>query len=599
MLALAMAVAVGGAFRHVASYEGLGSLQSVVAAGGPAQAATRVYATYMYVNDTFDLVAIDPETGGTKVYANPVHGEYGAIMVAYGGSLYLGTRPHAHLIRFDPATARYSDLGKPAPSEQYIWDLTIGADHKLYGCTYPSARLVRYDPATRTSEDLGVMDPHEQYARTVAASDDGFVYVGTGFRRAGLVAYEIATGEHRDVLPPDLAVSGAAAYVRRGPDGRVYGRVGSTRLRLDGWSAAPVDESAVPARDPRVLAGPNRHATIEGNALRITDDGFRLVGRRKFSYVGRPVQIFRIGGGPFGMLYAGTILPFHFLRVDPKRGGADELGVLGGGEPYAIGQLGDRVLIASYAALAPLLVYDPHAPWSAGEDHVSSNPQEVHFEGEERAWRPQAMVVAPGGTAFVGALAGYGKLGGPLAIWNVAAGSVGVHDQIVADESVVSLAIAGDYVIGGTTVAGGGGAVATQSDSKLFVWDSRLQRKVFETVPVPGASGITDLITAPSGLVFGIAGDRLFEFDPVARTVTDAGKLPFSSPIYNSIAVGPDGRLWGLSQSGIFVIDPIGRTARLVAKPDKPITAGFALVGDRIYYGSGNSIVEYRIGQSP
>ena len=39
-------------------------------------------------------------------------------------------------------------MGRPAESEEYIWQANFGPDGKLYGATYPQAKLVRYDPAS-------------------------------------------------------------------------------------------------------------------------------------------------------------------------------------------------------------------------------------------------------------------------------------------------------------------------------------------------------------------------------------------------------------------------------------------------------------------
>src|SRR5205807_1433881 len=121
-------------------------------------------------------------------------------------------------------------------------------------------------------------------------------------------------------------------------------------------------------------------------------------------------------------------------------------------------------------------------------------------------------------------------------------------------ESVISLAVADGLIVGGTTVGGGGGSHPTEKEGKLFVWDPATRQKVFETVPVPGMTQITDLITAPSGQVYGVAGSRtLFVFDVKERRVVHTAQLPFnagSGNLYNSVAIGPDGQIWGLTGEG-------------------------------------------------
>src|SRR5262249_45361860 len=159
---------------------------------------------------------------------------------------------------------------------------------------------------------------------------------------------------------------------------------------------------------------------------------------------------------------------------------------------------------------------------------------------------------------YLGAVAGYGLLGGPLTVWDPATQTVESFHHVVKDQSVVSLTTAGELIVGGTTVGGGGGSHPTEKEARLFVWDPQTKEKVFETVPVPGASEITNLITAPNGRVFGMAGSRtLFVFDTNTRQILHCTALPFRAATgntYNSVALGPDKQIWGVTGEGIFTI---------------------------------------------
>jgi len=589
---LAQATA-NGTFHLVASYQGLGALTSAIVASD-ATGSPRIYATYMYVEHTLDLVAIDPATGDAQSFENPAATEYGAIMLlGPDGNIYLGTRPHAHLLRFDPRNNAYTDLGRPAPSESYIWDLTVGSDRQIYGCTYPSARLFRFDPATGVSKDLGVMNPGEQYGRWIASSDDGFIYIGTGFRRAGVIAFEIATGEHRNILPPAFSANGEVAVVHRSVDGKAYASVGAQRFRLYRWTAVSIPESAMQPADARNRIDSRQFSNLASGTISIHDAVHQIDVSRPITYDGRAVDIFRLGLGPDGNIYAGTILPFHFVRVSPQTGQLTDLGVLGGGEPYSLVSDDSRLFIAAYSGLATLMVFDPSRPFAIGG--AAQNPALFRYEGEDEGLRPQALVFGQDGAAYIGAVAGYGKLGGPLVRLDPSNGRVEIFGQLVKDESVVTLAVSGGSIIGGTTVIGGGGSSPTQSEAKLFVWDAAHRLKVFEVVPVPKAHEITDLI-ALKGIIYGIAGGTtLFGFDVAARRVTFTSPLPFKRPIYNSVSIGPDGNVWGLAEAGIFKIDPKTNSVRLVAKSPHPITAGFALVGNDIFFSSDNALYAYHI----
>jgi len=375
-------------FHAIAAARGLGAVLASMVGPGPIPGSQRLYLSYIYADDTLDLVAVDPDSGAFQIFSNPVKSEYGAWGMAVGpdGDLYLGTLPHAHLYPLDPQTGAYTDLGRPSPTEEYIWQLAVGSDGKLYGCTYPSAKLVRYDPATGKSEDLGRMEPVEQYARFVAASDDGFIYIGIGMSKSHLVAYEIDTGQHRDILPPDCQAPGAAR-VCRGSDGRVYAQAAGKHFRLEGWNPIPIPAAAPAAPQNRLMDG----RTVEVSDLRISvvNPGSGKTTTHPFSYAGQSLPIFRLNLGPDRNLYASTALPIHFLRIEPENGNLLDLGGLGGGEFYSLLPHGRRVLMAAYSGLAPLMSYDPELPFAPGTG-ADANPLLVKYEGQDSGWRPQA-----------------------------------------------------------------------------------------------------------------------------------------------------------------------------------------------------------------
>jgi hypothetical protein len=251
--------------------------------------------------------------------------------------------------------------------------------------------------------------------------------------------------------------------------------------------------------------------------------------------------------------------------------------------------------MAAYAGMAPLMAYDPAGAFSPGQEK-SSNPRLVRYNGQDDGWRPMAMIEGPGEKAYLGSQAGYGRLDGALTIWEPASDRVESFPGVVKDQSVASLAVSRGLIVGGTGIVGGGGARPTQTSAKLFVWDPILKQKTFETVPVPGARDISNLLSGPSGQVYGIAGgDRLFVFDPETSRVLSVTQLPFQSVIHNSLLRGPDGAVWGLAGDGIFTLDVTTKRARIVAHPPAPITAG-GVADDRVlYFSSGPRIYGFAL----
>jgi hypothetical protein len=362
---------------------------------------------------------------------------------------------------------------------------------------------------------------------------------------------------------------------------------------MKGWTAEPIaDNEAAPAIQHNVLHD-GRTVEIEDKALRLKDSKTGVVTEKTFAYQGNALPLFRIAFGPDGELYGSSVLPIHFTRLDRTRRAFSDLGGLGGGEIYSFLSHGKQLLMAAYAGLAPLMAFDPSRPFS--KEASNANPTLVKFAGSDSGWRPEAMINGPGDLVFLGAVAGYGKLGGPLSVWNTATNTVEQYHHLIPDQSVITLTIWKDRLVGGTTVGGGGGSHPTQKEARLFIWNPLTRQKEFEISPVTGARSVDDLITAPSGLVYGTAGGTLFVFDPQSHIVKDRKPLPFSGTTYNSVALGPDGRIWGLTRDGIFAIDIHTNQTVLVARSPEKITGGFALRDGAIYFICGPAAYRYRL----
>jgi hypothetical protein len=287
------------------------------------------------------------------------------------------------------------------------------------------------------------------------------------------------------------------------------------------------------------------------------------------------------------------VIPIHFFTIDLSNQHVNEIGEIGDGEVYSFLSHGQRLLIAAYAGLAPLMSYAPKVSFQPAAS--SGNPALVSFPGADPAWRAEAMIDGPTGIVYVGAVAGYGKVEAPLTEWNVESGAVQLATDIVKDQSIVSLARWHDLLVGGTSTEGGGGSHPTQMEARLFIWNPKNQKKEFDIVPVAGHKNVTDLITAPNDRVYGIADDTLFVFDPQKREIISRQKLPFSRPIYNSVAIGKDGRIWGLALEGIFAIDTGKNDVELIVHAPQKITGGFGLHDGAIYFISGSAVYRYKM----
>jgi streptogramin lyase len=194
----------------------VGGLMGCIA-GPDGHGGEALYFNMNQTGGTLFLVQVNPDTGEARQFNAPVGAGAWAFIVGPDQKIYLGTWESGWLLRFDPKQPEKGivNLGKPAASETYLWQFAIGKDGKLYSCTYPNAKLVSYDPSTGKHEDLGRMHPTEMYARSVAAGEDGWIYVGIGTRSREIIAFDPRTREHHSVLPESLRqlVSAGSASV--------------------------------------------------------------------------------------------------------------------------------------------------------------------------------------------------------------------------------------------------------------------------------------------------------------------------------------------------------------------------------------------------
>jgi outer membrane protein assembly factor BamB len=589
-----------GTFELIADYHGIGGVAASIVGPGPTPGSERLYTSYIYQNNTFDVLSIDPDTGNATVFHNPIPGEWAAYGLAAGpdGNVYLGTTPNAHFIKLDPRQGTLTDLGIPSPTEQYIYDAAFGSDHRLYGVTYPDAKLVRYTPATGMLEDLGRLDATEQYARYIVSSNDGFLYVDIGTGKSNIAVYEIRTGHHREILQPDAQAVGTSK-IYRSQDGNIYAAIANRLFLIDHWTATETK-----SEDPRKPPPPTVPTLRDGRALSLSDDQGKLklvvtnpatkkTVDHQIHYQGQRLSLFRIGFGPNGLLYGSSVLPIHFVQFDLGGHSVNEIGNLGAGEIYSLLSHEQRLLLGVYAGLSPLMSYQPSVPFHPAAS--SGNPVLLSPRGILGTWRPMAMIDGHDGNVYIGSVAGYGQLEGSLLEFNPETGSVQKDDGIVHDQSIVSLAAWRDLIVGGTTVKGGGGSHSTQTSAHLFLWNPKMRQKEIELVPVPAEPSITDLIAAPNGRVYGIAGDTLFEFDPETRKIANRRSLPFSEAIYNSVAVDNAGKIWGLAKEGIFTVDTATLKTKLIARSPVNITGGFAMRDGTIYFIAESSVYAYRM----
>lgn len=558
-----------------------------------------IYISLGRYQESLSLLAINPDTGEIKQYNGPLSSEMGSWGWAmdHENRIYLGTYYRAHLLRFDPKTEEWEDLGRPAgETESFICALTTSPDGKIWGGTFPSAKLFSYDPKTGETKDYGRMDEKEFYCYPTAGKD-GLIYCAIRFQNTNIVIFDPAKGTRTSLLHPWERRAGWL-FLTRGADEKIYAKLPSGKWFqiMDGQHLKEVQESEIPF--PRkVLPDGREFHLIDTHLLKIQNPMTREVKEIPLCYEASGAFIFTVGLGPEGKIYGSSMLPLRLFVYDPTNQSLSNLGKAAhsNGEIYSMGIYENKLYMFSYPG-SRISVYDPHKPLRFGDDE-DSNPKDLGPLGEGQD-RPRALVAAPHGKIYIGTYPDYGLHGGALSLFDPRTHEKRIYRHIVPNQSISSLAYIEklDLVVGGTSIRGGGGTRAIEKQAKLFLWNPKEEQKVFEIVPVIGAKTILSLVVTRGDLVYGITDqEKLFVFDSSMGEVTKVFDLGLKQPLEVSLQPGPDGLLYGLTRDAIFSIIPGKDEVQVLARSPVPITAGMVLFNGKIYFGSHSNLYEFEI----
>ncbi|MBX3748817.1 MAG: dienelactone hydrolase family protein [Opitutaceae bacterium] len=564
------------------------------------------------------LLVTDVDSGETQQIAFPAstRSDTWAKWAPYASLLSANGRFYTFagnvLLEFDPDRRAFTFHGVPAATETCCVGAAMvdGPDGRIYAAMHPHARLVSFDPRTQELRDLGQLDPAEQYPGSLAVDAAGWLYAGLGTARWNFVAFDPRTGTLRPLLPENARGAGSAR-VFTGVDGAVYGEAGERRYRLHPDRAEPIAATAVPAAAPA-------RATSFQHKTAVLPDGRRItchLPERRLEIEGpggavREVAIdFRSGGafitsvglGPDGKVYASTSHPMHLVRYDPVAREIADLGAIkaiGGGNMCAFAAQGS-VLVGPAYPHGDVFLYDPARPF-APEAPAAPNPRVV-VRFEKHLTRPRTCVAHPDGRhVVVGGFMDYGLVGGGLGIIDVQTGAAELltSDRVVPAHSTHALRVLPDgNLVGGTSVLAPGGGHPAETEGVVYLFDWASRRVDFRTVPVPGAAEVFSLEVGANGLVYGLAtGSQFFVFDPVRRTVIHREDLSrLGELVRHALGRDAEGNVYGVLGRAVFRIESGDHRITVLATPPAPITAGLAITGGRLYFGSQANVWSCRL----
>jgi hypothetical protein len=493
------------------------------------------------------MVAVSP-TGAVR-HAVALHGAYGAWgFVAAGGEVYAGTHPNGIIFAMNQTTGRVSTVCR-LKGVNTVWSMAADpVTGRVYAGTYPDGgvwqvapggcrRLAAFRAAGGPAVSVRSLGAYggtvyaglgpEQDVRAISPSGRVASVLPAAYRHAGQVDRIAASASGLEVLLDNgdlltLTLGGRLLSVLSSVD-TVPLELGGRWLSLRGGVLYALQPgvvghllggalASVPATAARNLSAWG----IEGQDLvGLTSHGELLTVNPAAGSVNlTPLFLPAAAGvietlaaapdGVWGSAYLGGQV-FH-LAADGTATRYDGLP-----QVDSIVPLGSELYFGAYPN-AQLYAYDPAAAWNPGQ-----NPRLVASAGDPQD-RPFALAAA-GSEVYMGTVPKGGHQGGSLIGYNVATHAVHRFGTPVARQSVVSLAVSGDTLVGGTSVYGGLGSPRAAGDAYLFAIDLACDCHL-RRFAVPGQREVSGLWASADGSVYGLSDDAVIRLDLATGAVT-------------------------------------------------------------------------------
>jgi hypothetical protein len=576
---------------------------------GPSTIATvdgngrRIVFVKMWTGQTTSYLFIDAETGETdQIY--PEGEGWGAFQIFWTPDNVIYDTMDNHLVAIDVAKKEIRKLGPF--DHRMAMGYVRAADGTVFVGLYPNANLLSYSPSTDTYTDHGPLNEEvwPQYPRPLSIDDSGWLYSGISIQEMQVVAFNTKTGEKRALIPADQRQRGNVEG-HLGVDGKVYARAGDWGWNiLSDGEASPIDGEPAEAVTEKTDTFPDGSRYTDVNVMDkrmfILDRGADERREVCFDYESAGVNIYTIIAGPDEKVYGATGIPLRIWHLDPE---TDELVNRGLGENRGHvnqwARQGDRLFGAIYSS-GDVVEYRPLEPYHGAVEMESQNPRIVHHaeEARDQYGRPHAVLAhIDGRHVLVGGNAARVVMGSGLLIYDseTEKGTIIDRDDLVPNQGINALVSlpGGDVLIGTSTQAPTGG-VAEEDKTAVVARLSFETRTVTGKWPLePDTPAVRDMVVLSDTRVFGLAEpNRFFILDPESGEFsldeewTGYGEVSgWQAP--RCMTIGPDGNVYALFTEAVVRINPETLEHREIARPNVKITSGIAIVGNRLYFGSG------------
>lgn len=454
--------------------------------------------------------------------------------------------------------------------EDYIWDLCVGADGRVYGGTWPGCVLLRYDINAHTLTNLGRVtnDPKNMYSRLVFAAKDK-ILVNVGFESFHIAAWDVnketwtdfgAPGCHvkkvyedgiviapyakpteyslhdlttfekiegdlkRPELFKDSRLSDMATPFVYDADGTIYG----TNAQTSWFSLKPGD------------AKPTMHqVTCEAPSTSI-------------------LELLYDNGSVWGASCLGQTI----FRYDIATGTYENTASVcdRGGEVYSMKMIDGKIFMTAYAG-GDHIVYDPKAPWNQAEN---VNPKAFCTLGPDRFIRPNGKsVIGPDGCFWTAWMAPYGSYGGGMSKVDPKTLETTVYNGFIDGLAFNSLVTDGKQFYLATSPSGNG--LPVQKDKAMWLITVNTDGKMIAKKELPMGEVVQPFCTAyTDGLLINGCETEITAYD--TATLTKQWSLPI--PTKAACTFIKAGKAYVFTQSELLILEP--KTGKIVSRTALP-----------------------------
>jgi len=597
------------------------------------------------ISGQYAILLVDPLTGESKCYDYPDHkaGETGfALIYSKAGLIY--TQYGNTFFEFDPKKGEFTYHAKCTEDERCALMFAEGDDGVIWAATNPKSTLISFDPKSRKFTDYGSVNTETwpQYPRGLAVDEAGWVYVGLGFTRPQILAFNPETRSTKKIVPEAEreGITGNFDYrthskipatngsLWTGSDGKVYGHMpvspGRPWFQLYKGEVVRIPEVPSDIRLKEERAGfqflvqgkmPDgsmiTDLDIPGRSFNFTkpDGSTRKV---SFDYPSKGPRLASMWQGSDGRIYGSTGLPLQFFALDPVTGSYALAAKVNTGHINAFASMGDSL----YGAIYTQGVLVRHI--------MSKDPKNLDLETLAEAGddvcRPYGLLPLSNGNELImfGSPA-YGTAGGGLMFYDTKTSTKTIvhHSEVVPNQCTKAMVeLPNGNLVGGTSIEAGTGGQPVTHVANLYIMEMPSRKVVFSEPLIPGTPQYRDLLVGENGLVYGLAGTNgnaenadfyiggdplFFVFDPESRKILHKEKLPAEYGALTGgqaprvMLMGADGKIYLLLKNSIVRIDPKTYKHERLAETPFPVDTGVAIKGNEFFFASGSELWSYRI----